>query len=124
MEEIEDKLLPIVDKAIKAAESTGEFVIEQAPIILKEFYAWHTASIAFFVILGLLLTIFGGYIIKRFKKKESKGSIGDDDVIGAIFLGLLPFIGGIITLLNNLYDLLFILIAPRLYLIEFFAGKI
>ena len=37
----DEVLAEAVKKALIVAEKTGEFAIEQAPLLLKEFYAWH-----------------------------------------------------------------------------------
>ena len=41
---MEELLKPYIEKALQLAEKTGEFVIEQAPELLQQFYAWHTVK--------------------------------------------------------------------------------
>ena len=40
----DEVLSKVVEKALNVAEKTGEFAIEQAPLLLKEFYSWHIAK--------------------------------------------------------------------------------
>ena len=51
----DEVLSKVVEKALNVAEKTGDFVIEQAPLLLQEFYAWHIYSSIFFVFAGVML---------------------------------------------------------------------
>jgi hypothetical protein len=52
-------LSEVVKKALGVAEKTGDFVIEQAPLLIQEFYAWHTWSHILGILFGVLLIILG-----------------------------------------------------------------
>jgi len=54
---IEELLKPIIEKALKVAEQSGEFIIEQSPLLLQEFYKWHTTKHAIVGSFCLLLSI-------------------------------------------------------------------
>ncbi len=113
MEETLEKLLL---KALEVAEKTGEFVIEQAPDLLKEFYTWHTVADIFYILLSVILMAIG---VTAFKKLDVyNGSEGKDAAL-VILMGASTTAGPLMFFMN-LYDLLFILIAPKLYLIEYF----
>ena len=56
MNELEKQLAKVIEKAIQVAEETGQFVIDQAPDLLQEFYKWHIAKSI------LMITIFIGVI--------------------------------------------------------------
>ncbi len=131
MDKIEEQLARIVEKAIEVAEKTGEFVIDQAPMLLQEFYRWHTIQDVFLIILGLSGVISFQFIPRAFSKKHEGEDVRfyDDVFMGRVYknstvvgavaikiiglLFLLPFFIG-------LWDLMFILTAPKLYLIEYF----
>ena len=55
MKTLEQTLKPLVEKAIKGLEQGADFVIDQAPLVIQEFYRWHIAEAS----LGLLLSIIG-----------------------------------------------------------------
>ena len=54
-EKLQEQLALLVEKAIEAATKTGEFVIDQAPDLLQEFYAWNIAEDIGLIILGIFL---------------------------------------------------------------------
>lgn len=114
MKDLNEKLESIIDKSIALAEKTGEFVIDQAPDLLKEFYTWHTYSHIFWIILLSIFVVASVVIVEKITKYEDDGFI-------RIFHG----IGGLISipLLVNVYNLVFILVAPKLYIIEYFLHK-
>lgn len=122
-----DEILSIVvKKALTVAEKTGEFAIEQAPLLLQEFYNWHIWSNILGIILGLLLCFLGYKIPFLFTTKESNYNDYKyfnrycDDYFFPYLNFILFTISGVIFIFPCIYDLIFILIAPKLYLIEHF----
>ena len=57
MNKLEQQLGTILEKALNVAEKTGDFVLEQAPQLLQEFYMWHTSKFILGIILGIILLI-------------------------------------------------------------------
>jgi len=126
--DLEEKLQPIIEKAIVAAEKTGEFVIEQAPLVLQEFYRWHLAEHIFFLVIGMLLCSLM-FIVKPFLPYEESETwsinylgkqVEENFGIPAFVFGLASFLIGIIMFFLNLLTIIKILVAPKLYLIEYF----
>ena len=126
----DEVLSKVVEKALNVAEKTGEFVIEQAPLLLQEFYNWHIVKSIFGIILGFLLIIIGYNIRKIWGRKVDKDYEADFDEIvingyvseqlSTVITFVFGLIGGLVTICINTYALVFILIAPKLYLIEYF----
>ena len=126
-----DALNNAVEKALELAEKTGNFVIEQAPDLLQQFYNWHLAKAIIGCVIGLLIMIIGYNIRKLWGKKIDKDyDAGWDEVVIGGYVSeevstwvtiIIGLIGGFITLAVNLYNLVFILVAPKLYLIEYFV---
>jgi len=115
MNELEKTLSEILKKSLALAEKTGDFVIDQAPQLLQEFYNWHIFSniyqMCFFPIILIAFII-------MYKKTEWD--------CGDFFYELITIILGVSSVVSltvfliALYDLIFILVAPKLYLIEYF----
>ena len=119
---LEDKLMPLVDKALSAMESTGEFVIEQTPLLLQEFYAWHISKSIFLGLMFLVASILCIVVFVKSIKWDKALNAEEDNPIYWI-TGTFSGMGGIVFIVvffNRVYDLIMILVAPRLYLIEYF----
>ena len=116
MNKLEEQLSIILEKSLNVAEKSGEFIIEQAPLLLQEFYQWHTASHIMSSLLFLLTLI--PFII--FYKKAT-WQYGDDfyEIMSTIF-GVLSLCTITVSIIN-IYKLVFITVAPKLYLIEYFV---
>ena len=115
----------IVKKAIEVAEKTGNFVIEQTPLLIQEFFRWHIAQNIFGLVLGLFIILLGVFFPLVFTDKKD---IGDKylwrycyDNTGHYITLVLSVIFGCIFILGCGYELIFIMTAPKIYLIEYFA---
>jgi hypothetical protein len=116
MNKLEEKLSTILEKALNVAEKSGEFIIEQAPLLLQEFYQWQTAS----HIMGVCLFIFPLILFMYFYKTAEWDYSDSFEEVMAIVFGVISLIT-VIASIVNIYYLCFILIAPKLYLIKYFV---
>lgn len=137
-EELEKQLAKIIEKSIEGVEKTGEFVMDQAPELIQQFFMWHMASYIFFTLLGVIILVLGLWLTRLFSTPKNERSeartyikiLGayydyhaDKEVAG--YLGTIcSFVAAIIVILVNLYKVIYILIAPKLYLLEYFIDKI
>ena len=115
-----ENLEKAVAKAIELAEKTGEFAIEQAPEIIQEFYNWQIMQLILCIFICCIVMLI---FVKNYKYWFEKASSYDDDELVYIVL-LVTFgffsIGSIPLIILSLFDLVKILVAPKLYLIEYF----
>ena len=128
-----EQLSNIIGKGIASAEQTGEFIIEQAPLLMQEFYKLSIFQHFFWLIFSILFFFFTWYIVILMAgKKEStlydNIKIGkfyyNDDII--VVLWLIRIIGSaisIFTFVINIYYLFSLLIAPKIYIIEYYLNK-
>ena len=130
MNKLEEQLAIVVEKSIAVAEKTGEFVIETAPELLQEFYTWHLAKNCFWLVLvsvGLYLLARLPYIWCEKEKDDNYTEkylgrwMNNYEIVGSwVYFAIAMAIGSIIIAVK-IYNILFILVAPKLYLIEYFA---
>lgn len=127
-------LSKIVEKALVVAEKTGNFIIEQTPLLLQEFYNWHITESILGILLGVIIFLIGRYIPYLWiKNKESQGNNSQqffnrhsennyysEPLIPAYICFICSSIASFIFIVLNVYNLLYLLIAPKLYLIEYF----
>ena len=136
MSKLDETLAKILERAMELAEQSGEFVVDQAPDILREFYLWHTSMHILYLLLGILLIILSRYlphlwITKNISDREDEdfnwdegrffSRWGDD---GPVIAGWVVFVSlgsaGLIAATAHLFALVKILVSPKLYLIEYF----
>lgn len=133
---MDDALVKILNGAMNLAQQTGEFVVEQGGDILKQFFMWKIAENVFYVVLGLLLLFIPYFIFKKLGC-DNKADTGDSyyavkvlgkyysqplGIAGFIFGVCLPVIAGLIMFCTCLFDLIYVIVAPKLYLIEYVVG--
>lgn len=110
--------------SINAQDST------KAPLLLQEFYTWHIAKNSLGILLGIFTIILGYNSRKLWGKKVDKDYEKRwDEVIlngyasnavSITFSIIFSSIVGFIFLIKCTYSLVFILVAPKLYLIEYY----
>lgn len=143
-QELESKLAEAVEKAIAVAEQTGEFVIDQAPDLLREFYTWAIVSNSIGIIIGAAF-LFGMFKLSRvfgsgeIPKSEHTGRVYEHKAIGGRYFKRESFdgyvgMGSFLTcrilgfalgggaMVIELTDLIKVIVAPKLYLIQYFIN--
>lgn len=117
----EDKTSELLEWAMTVLQTTQDFAIEQAPIVVQEFYMWFIAHHIFYIVLGVLL-VGVTYVFHKLGVGEDKHKWGNDMYFhtDGAWVGI-PLLTGVISLvflLTNIYYLAMILVAPRIYLIN------
>ena len=105
-----EQLLNILKKAIEIAEETGDFVIEQSPLLLQEFFTWHTTKAIFAISISFISILIITFIVYKTVKLYN-----DKTIYWLNLISIVPFI--IVCIYT--YKLIFITIAPKLYLIDY-----
>lgn len=120
--EADKALSEIVKKALSVAEKTGDFVIEQAPALLQEFYRWHIAKSILTIFISSFLIVILLLLIKNRRKHIKTGytDMGDPDIFFPIAFCVIGISVSAFWLIENIYDLIYITLAPKLYLIDYF----
>lgn len=142
-EKLEKQLAILIEKSIKLAEKTGEFVIDEAPDLVQQFILWETTSAIFWMCLGIPFLFMSYWIpVKMFALKKgtppdpdtysrskspgwffNRYLIEDNDhdcIFASWVVFILAMVIALLFIIPNLLDLLKITIAPKIYLIEYF----
>ena len=114
--ELNETIVNILQKAIELAEQTGEFVLDQSPIILQEFFIWRTLRHSVIILICIIVIIISIKLKKRVLNFFNNDYWDSPTIIFDVIT-----IGVIIGAITELFDLLFIIVAPRLYLIEYIS---
>ena len=122
--ETDKQIAEILKKGLEVAEKSGNFVIEQAPDLVKQLITYKTIETSIYVLIEITLM----YLIFRYFKYLYKKNNEDSDfiicdefhIIGMIItslMGIFLFFE-FITDISNLIQLIF---APKIYLLEYIA---
>lgn len=118
-------------------KSSNDFVLEQAPDVLRQILSWKLAENILDLIASALLLATAYYVQKAAREyirrgmavaREKRMSSGSDleDYPGIIIFGAMAVavfgFWGIIGLYSSSKDLIQIRVAPKVFLIEYFAG--
>ena len=128
MNETDKQLAEILKKGLETAEKTGNFIVEQAPDLIRQLLIWKTVEYSVYVILGISLIIYFYRWTKKVSKEMKENEDDFEDYFMDSFANILITIGqlsllitGIILISENLQDLIQIVFAPKIYLIEYSA---
>ena len=122
--ETDKHIAEILKKGLEAAEKSGNFVIEQAPDLVKQLITYKTIETSICVLIEItlmyLIFIYFKYLYKK-NNEDSDFIIYDEfHIIGMIItslMGIFLFFA-FITDISNLIQLIF---APKIYLLEYIA---
>ena len=128
MNETDKQLAEVLKKGLETAEKTGNFIVEQAPDLIRQLLIWKTVEYSVYVILGISLIIYFYRWIKKVSKEMKENEDDFEDYFMDSFANILIAIGqlslliiGMILIAENLQDLIQIVFAPKIYLIEYSA---
>lgn len=122
MKETDKVLSEALKKAIETAEKTGQFVVDQAPDLIRQFLIWKTVEYSILLLLGLVFFYVAYRIIKWTNKQIADDHYdGWEDYPGSIASVLFLFIFGVFIISASLFPLVKILVAPKIFLIEYAA---
>lgn len=132
-DQLERQLVKVLEKSLEIAEKTGEFVIDQAPELLREFYLWHTVKNSM-VIMGCILAFtMLRYMYRKFPTEEEKHYdvmnlfgklVHYDFAVPYVVIGGFSSLFLIFVFCIHIMNLAQIIVAPKLYLIEHLIDKV
>lgn len=129
--ELEKQLAEAIKKGLEVAEKTGNFVIDQAPELLNEFYRYIIFDSIFDIFMSIIIFLIVRYAPMLYlSKTESKDPMsanisffGRYGEFSGIITWVIFFIGSVfsfIAITSAIHTLIFISIAPKMYLIQYF----
>ncbi len=122
---ITERLNSALAKIGEWVEVTEEFAFEQAPLLVQEIVWWGIADGGYWVAFGVffltLAFVWGRACYKRWERiEEMSGDSGDFMRFMVFVLTIIPAIAGLLLVMINIMGMLKPIVAPRLYLIEYF----
>lgn len=127
-EELQKRLVESWDKIIQYLEHTENFVAEQAPLVVQEIINWGIWSnivlLLIWFIISIILLKIGNYLFGKGKYclENNISYIGRDDQFGLYLLGTVVYCGSMVSFFagcgTSIYNLFYVLCAPRLYVLD------
>ena len=121
MKETDRQLAEILKKGLEAAEKTGNFVVEQAPDLIQQLIVWKTCEYIFLILISIAFM----FSLYKWHKSAMKRYDNYDDFcckieffIYCIYAIVVIVIFGI-ALFTSFFNLIQILLAPKIWLIEY-----
>ena len=121
-EQLQQALAELITKSVQTAEKAGEFIVSELPEVVGQLLAWEiTWNLIWFCfgILVFILSVYGNYRFFVWAKSED----GDTEALMFMVITLIPVVIGMVFCGANL-DWLKILIAPKVWLIEYAANLV
>lgn len=117
-EELEGQAIGILAQMVEDVASVREFTIEQAPDIIQQLLLWKgVCSGTWAALFAVVALVYYMWLCRSIKLSPPS----EDELPAAIFLALVGLIPAGLFLFNMLF-LAKVLIAPKLFLIEYAAG--
>lgn len=122
--ETDKQIAEILKKGLEAAEKSGNFVIEQAPDLVKQLITYKTIETSIYVLIEITLM----YLIFRYFKYLYKKNNEDSDFIpenefhvGGIIINFVLSIFCFFAFIDDVSSLIQLIFAPKIYLLEYIA---
>lgn len=116
-----ETLKPYLEKLLssgaKTVEEAAKFIETQTPELAGEIIRWGAVSEVVAPIIGLILAIWAACLHFKYKNHVLYNTWNESHP-PIILASLVGFIGGTVIFLMNIVDVLYPLVAPRLYILE------
>ena len=120
---MEEQIKILIEKAISAAEKTGEFVLEQAPELIQQFIFYKRVENTFWTGFTIIAMVVIYQVTFKRLKPHIDSKLGEDSWSTAEALYIFPgvlFLTALIGFIDSLSHLIIVWAAPNIYLIEYF----
>lgn len=122
--DIVEKLNESAEKLLDYVEQTGDFVVEQAPLVVQEMITWGITHCVFWIIIVSIVLLPIIAICGYFFRIGVKDDWDVDYCIPSGMVGGVSLIFWFLVIASNIYDLLYIYFAPRLFILDQLKGLI
>ena len=122
--ETDKQIAEILKKGLEVAEKSGNFVIEQAPDLVKQLITYKTVETSICVLIEItlmyLIVIYFKYLHKKNNEDSSFIEVNSFH-IGGMLISLVVAIFMFIAFIADISNLIQLIFAPKIYLLEYIA---
>lgn len=116
-------LVKMIDVTVQSVSDVVEFGKQQIPEVIHQLIMWNIAKVSIWMILGLVIAIFLCQVGNKLKPSLNQSEKGLGTFVQGIFWAVGLAVGGTIFV-KNLFEVAYIVIAPKVWLIEYAAQLI
>lgn len=120
-DQLNEALTKLIEKALSGIDAAGDFMAGEIPEVINQLLVWHAVESAMWFSIWLLVSIALCYHLKKNNSKMVDWCSGGGEPI-ILLVWSCPVVTYTITLAN--IEWLKILIAPKLYLLEYAAKMV
>lgn len=121
MKQTDEQLAKILEKGLNVATKTGDFIIEQAPDLIQQLLLYKTVEAVFCSILFTTLNYFTFKVMKKdYERHDDLFDANPVILVGGTCVLIVSFVGS----MNYISDLVKLIFAPKIYLIEYVSHLI
>lgn len=127
----DEAIAKVLETALTGLQKTGEFVVEQAPDLVRQLILYKTATYAVALLFGLILLSITLVSIRKLLKARkayiaSRSGYADASAyeLPAALIGLVGGGSGLALISTNTFNLIKITLAPRVWLLEYAASLV
>ena len=113
-----ETMKPLIDQLVKMIQDGTNLVKDQLPEVARQILQWQTAKSIACIVLGIALLCITEYCRRLFLHWQLEKPYEEWRVAAVIVSGV-GGIAGLVLTIGSMFDLLQILLAPKVYLIEF-----
>lgn len=119
-EEIKRRITSYLDELEKATKTTGEFVSEQAPLLVQEYLNWYFINNLFHAVICLVIAMILVRCVFKYYHLTYRLSDGDRAPLQFIIIAVTCLISGGLTIasISSVHLAIKVKIAPRVVLLE------
>ena len=114
---VNDAVVLIINKAVSGIDTATAFLSQQIPDVIQQLLIWNAVKSALLCLLGVLFIVAYFKAARRFIKENDNDS---DCVMASVGVGIIPTTSGLLLIICN-FDWLQIMLAPKVWLIEYAA---
>ena len=127
----DEAIAKVLETALNGLQKTGEFVVEQAPDLVRQLILYKTATYAVALLFGLILLSITLVSIRKLLKARkayiaSRGGYADAFAyeFPAALIGFVGGGSGLALISTNTFNLIKITLAPKVWLLEYAAALV
>ncbi len=115
-----DLLVKMIDVTVQSVSDVVEFGKQQIPEVIHQLLMWKAFEAIIWVVIAIVFSVFLCTYVNRVKPRLNEAEYGFGTFV-QMFGWLVAIIVGGVVFINNLMAAAYILIAPKVWLIEYAA---